>query len=106
MIGPNGYIPYVYDKKTLSGILSWELRNTHTNDYFQNIPKKHSHSLVHKNEYNDDDTYLIPIDWNLESTNVEDILTPDFFNFIKNKHNFFIIYVNYSNYEYPLHTLL
>jgi len=105
IIGPNGYIPYVYDNNKLSSIMNWELRNTHDNDYFTEIPKMHSHSLVHKNEYSESDTYLIPLDWNLENTSIENILTPDFYNFVKNKHNFFIIYVNY-NYEYPVHPLL
>ena len=105
IIGPNGYIPYVYNKKTLSSIMKWELNNIHNNDYFHEIPKLSSHVLVHKNKYDDGDTYLIPIDWNLEETPLKDILTPDFLKFIKNKHNFFIIYVNY-NYEQPVHSLV
>ena len=105
IIGPNGFIPYVYDKDKLADIMKWELENTHDTEYFKEIPKISSYELVHTNEYDSDNTYLIPLDWCLEKTKIEDILTPNFYNFIKKRHNFFIIYVDYT-YEQTMHTLI
>lgn len=105
IIGPNGFIPYVYDKDRLVDIMKWELENIHDIKYFEEIPKISSHDLVTKNEYDSDNTYLIPLDWCLEKTKIETILTPNFYNFIKKRHNFFIIYVDY-NYEQTMHTLI
>ena len=105
IIGPNGYIPYVYDKNNLSDIMEWELKNIHDTIYFEDIPKKSSYEIVNKLEYDSECTYLIPIDWSFKETAIDDILTPDFFSFINSKENFFIIYVN-NDYEHPVYPLL
>ena len=98
IVGPNGYVPYVYHNQTLGKVLENELKNPHNTNYFKEIPKISSNELLHKFEYKMDDTYLIPFDWCLKLTPKEDILTPEFLKFINDKHNFFIIYVKY-NYE-------
>jgi len=105
LVGPNGYIPYTYDKDTISSVMEKELREVHNRDYFHNIEKVSTHQLIHQLKYNDSYTYLIPLDNDLRETPLERILTPDFFNFIKDKENFHIIYVSHYE-ESKMHPLI
>ena len=58
LVGPNGYIPYTYDKDTISSIMEKELREIHNRDYFQNIEKVSTHQLIHQLKYNDSNIYI------------------------------------------------
>jgi hypothetical protein len=108
IIGPNGYIPYVYNKKTLPNVMEYEIKSTHNNDYFNGTEKVSSYQLLNNpNAWNEEHTYLIPISWQLENTPISEILSPDFLKFVNSKENIFIIYTKYDyDYESQMYSLI
>lgn len=94
--GPTGFIPYIYTKSTIDEILMSSIKDNLDIEIFPNVEKILSKDILDGNKYNDNDIYLIPIEEKLEKYDLSEILTPSFLNFIKNKENFKIIFVNHG----------
>jgi hypothetical protein len=95
--GPNGYIPFIYTKNTLDSVMLDNLKNDNINyNLFDGIEKLLISDVLNNSKYHDDNTYLIPIDRELEKYDLDFILSDELIKFIKTHTNFYIIYVNYG----------
>jgi len=95
--GPNGFLPIIYTKETLSNAMTEALKDREfKSNIFPEVEPILSKEVLDGSKYNDEHLYLVPIDRSIENIDISNILTPSLIRFMREKDNFKIVYVDYG----------
>lgn len=92
---PNGYLPFIYSKDTLSDVFLTNLKGSEDYSYFTNSEKILTKDIDDSN-LSDNNIYLIVIDIVWQDKDLSEILSPKLIDFINRSDNFLITYYNHE----------